>query len=86
MIATYFTLSKYYNELSACYNNGERFAYVMLLIYANLIICGMNISYVVNIESWSPSNSAGSPSNSIVYIPTMSATPTDLDNIGKKHM
>ena len=42
-------------------------------------------SYVVNIESWSPSNSIGSPSNSTVYRPTMSATPTDVENIGKKH-
>ena len=42
-------------------------------------------SYVVNIESWSPSNSIGCPSNSAVYRPTMSATPTDLEDMGKKH-
>ena len=44
-------------------------------------------SYVVNIERWSPSNSIGSPSNSTVYIhvPTMSSTPTDLEDNGMKH-
>ena len=39
---------------------------------------------IVNIEKWSPSNSIGSPSTNRVYRPTMSATPTDLENIGKK--
>ena len=34
--------------------------------------------YVVNIESWSPSNSK-------MYRPTTSATPTDLADSGKKH-
>ena len=48
-----------------------------------LVIC-RTFSYVVNIESWSPSNSIGSPSYSTVYRPTMSAMPTDLD-VGKKH-
>ena len=42
-------------------------------------------SYVVDIESWSPSNSLGSLSSSTVYRPTTSTTPTDLEDIGKKH-
>ena len=44
----------------------------------NFIIFGINLSYVVNIERWSPSNSTGSPKNSTVYIPTMSEMPTQL--------
>ena len=42
-------------------------------------------SYVVNIESWSPINSIGCPSISTVYMPTMSAMPTDVEDMGKKH-
>ena len=48
-------------------------------------------SYIVSIESWipsnsiwSPSDSTGSPRKSTMYIPAMSATPTDLDDVGKK--
>ena len=60
-------------------------------MYVWMYIFGTFHIYVVNIKSWSPSNSIGNPSNSIgspsnstVYRPTMSTTPTDL-NIGKKH-
>ena len=45
-----------------------------------------SFSYVVNIESWSPSSNKESPSSSSVYIPTISATSTDLENISKNHI